>query len=77
MSTAQKRQVLRELMRQLQTDPALEKDCAVLLGRLYPGGLLSLEKDWHGWIRQVGAKVLSPPGQQPNQPKPSRRPSGG
>ncbi len=35
-------------------------DSAGALSAQWPGGLTQLEKDWHDWIRQGGARVLGP-----------------
>lgn len=60
MSSEAQKHFLQALVRELQSRPPPAPSCSDLVGRLYPGGIASLERSWHAWIRRGGARVLGP-----------------
>jgi hypothetical protein len=60
MSTPQRQEGLQQYLREIQRLRRREVDLAEVFAPHYTGGLVQLEKDWHGWIARGGAKVLGP-----------------
>lgn len=58
MSTPENRRVLNGMIMEFQKSGPAPADCARLLDKAYPGGLVKLEKDWRAWIKQGAARVL-------------------
>lgn len=56
LSTTERREAMQGMVRRWQRRG--EGGCGSLLEELYPGGVVKLEKDWHGWIARGAASVL-------------------
>ena len=58
MSTPENRRALNEMIAEFQKPALKPPDCAQLLNKLYPGGLVKMDKDWRYWIVRGAANVL-------------------
>jgi hypothetical protein len=58
MSTPENRRALNEVVAEYQKPAAKPPDCAQLLDKFYPGGLVRMDKDWRRWIARGAANVL-------------------
>ncbi len=57
MDTDAGKQVVKELVHKMAQQYCQSLNSAVELGRLYPGGLNALEKEFYGWLRNHAAKT--------------------
>lgn len=60
MSTPENRTIMNTMLRRQQRRRDFAP-CSELLDELYPGGVATLEKDWHAWIARGAASVLPKP----------------
>ena len=58
MSTPENRRALNEMIAEYQKPAAKPPDCARLLDKFYPGGLVRMDRDWRSWIARGSANVL-------------------
>jgi len=60
MSTPENRRALNVIVAEYQKPAPKEPDCAELLNKFYPGGLVKMDKDWRVWIARGAANLLGP-----------------
>jgi len=58
MSTPENRRALNVIVAEYQKPAPKEPDCAELLNKFYPGGLVKMDKDWRAWIARGAANLL-------------------